>query len=219
MRSQYRRGRCPVRSHEVRRGQSAEKEEVQLQLDHRGQTRSQYSIGRGPAWSHEVRKGHSTVYEEVQSGHTGQTRYNCRGDGVPAPWDHKRQTRSQYRRGRCPVRSHEVRRGQSAEKEKVQLHLDHRGQTRSQYSMGRGPAWSHEVRQGHSTVYEEVQSGHRGQTRYNVEETEFQLPRITEDRRGHSTEEGGVQSGHTRSGDVRVQSRRRSSSSWITEDR
>ena len=52
-----------------------------------------------------------------------------------------------------------------------------------------------------------------------VEETEFQLPRITEDRRGHSTEEGGVQSGHTRSGEVRVQSRKRSSSSWITEDR
>ena len=115
MRSQYRRGRCPVRSHEVRRGQSAEKEEVQLQLDHREQTRSQYSIGRGPAWSHEVRQGHSTVYEEVQSGHTGQTRYNCRGDGVSAPSDHRRQTRSQYRRGRCPVRSHEVRRGQSAE--------------------------------------------------------------------------------------------------------
>ena len=34
--------------------------------------------------------------------------------------------------------------------------------------------------------------------------------RIIEDRLGHSTEEGGVQSGHMRSGEVSVQSRRRS---------
>ena len=43
--------------------------------------------------------------------------------------------------------------------------------------------------------------------------------RITEARRGHSIEEGGVQPGHTRSGEVKVQSRRRSNSSRITEVR
>ena len=173
-----------VRSHEVRRGQSAEDAEVHLQLDHRGQMRSQYRRGRCPVRSHR-----------------GQTRSECRGGRGPSPVGSQRSdevtvqkreassqvTRGQARsecgggRGRSPVGSQrsdevtvqkrevtsQVTRGQSAEDAEVHLQLDHRGQMRSQYRRGRCPVRSHEVRQGQSAEEAEVhlQLDHRGQTR------------------------------------------------------
>ena len=160
-RSQYRRGRCPARSDEVRQGQSTEKE-VQLKSDHSGQTRSPYRRGRCPVRSqrsdkvrvHRRRSSSSritatdevTVQKREVSSQVTEVRRGHRAEEVQLQSDHRGQMSSQYRRGRCPVRPHEVRRGYIADETEVQFQSDHRGQTRSQYRKGRCPVRSHEVR-------------------------------------------------------------------------
>ena len=110
--------------------------------------------------------------------------------------------RPQYRRGRCPVRSHEVRQGQSAEEAQDHLQLDHRGQTRSQYRRGRCPVRSYGGQARSECGGGRGPSPVGSQRSYEVtvqkREVSSQVTRgqARSECRGHSTEEGGVQSGH-----------------------
>ena len=103
---------------EDRRGHSTE--EGGVQPGHRGQTRS--SCRGGPAPVRSQRTDEVTVQKrEVSSQVTrGQARSECRVAGDPVPVGSQRSDevtvqKREYRRGRCPVRSHKVRQGKSAE--------------------------------------------------------------------------------------------------------
>ena len=189
MRSQYRRGRCPVRSHrsgevECRVGGPApvvsqRTDEVTVKYTKvssqftRGQTRSECRVGGGPVpvGSHERTDEITVQKREVSSQVTrGQTRSECRGDGVPAPVGSRRTDET------------------TVQKREVSSQVT-QGQKRSQYSIGRCPVWSHrsdevilqrrrrsssslitEVRWGHITEGVDVQSGHIGQARSDCRE-------------------------------------------------
>ena len=95
---------------EDRRGHSTEEGGVQSGHTRSGEVKVQSKWRSSYSRIIEDRRGHSTEEGGVQPGH-------MRSEVIlQTESDHRGQTRSQYRRGRCPVRSHEVRRGQSAER-------------------------------------------------------------------------------------------------------
>ena len=131
----------------------------------------------------------------------GQTRSECRVGGGPVPVGSQRTDEA------------------TVQKRKVSSQVT-QSQVRSSCREG-GPApVGSEDRRGHSTEEGGVQPGHSGQARSECRGGPAPVgsqrtDEVTVQKREVST----VQSGHTRSGEVKVQIRRRSSYSRITEDR